>query len=59
MAHGRATLKAMLAALRSARAPKDWISMYLEMTPLIVAAVMCLACWTAAAVAVKLQWRRG
>ena len=34
-------------------------SMYLEITPLIVAAVMCLACWTAAAVAVKMQWRKG
>jgi hypothetical protein len=29
--------------------------MHLEMTPLIVAAVMCLVCWTAAAVAVKMQ----
>jgi hypothetical protein len=52
-------LKAMLPALRSARAPKDWISMYLEMTPLVVATVMCLLCWTAASVAVKLQWRKG
>jgi hypothetical protein len=30
-------------------------SMRLEMTPLIVAAVMCAVCWIAAAVAVKLQ----
>jgi hypothetical protein len=29
--------------------------MHFEMTPLIVAAVMCLACWAAAAVAVKMQ----
>jgi hypothetical protein len=27
----------------------------MEMTPLIVAAMMCLVCWTAAAVAVKMQ----
>ena len=26
-----------------------------EMTPLIVAAVMCLVCWATAAIAVKLQ----
>jgi hypothetical protein len=31
--------------------------MQFEMTPLIVAAVMCLACWVAAAVAVKMQWK--
>lgn len=29
--------------------------MHLEMTPLIVAALMCLVCWTAAAIAVKMQ----
>jgi hypothetical protein len=29
--------------------------MHLEMTPLIVAAVMCLVSWTAAVVAVKMQ----
>ncbi len=29
--------------------------MHFEMTPLIVAAVMCLVCWTAAAIAVKIQ----
>jgi hypothetical protein len=29
--------------------------MHLEMTPMIVVAVMCLVCWTAAVVAVKMQ----
>jgi hypothetical protein len=28
-----------------------------EMKLLIIAAVMCLVCWAAAAVAVKLQWK--
>jgi hypothetical protein len=32
----------------------SFVRMYLEMTPLIVAAMMCLVCW-AAAVAVKMQ----
>ena len=32
--------------------------MHLELTTIIAAAVMCMACWIAAAVAVKLQWKR-
>jgi hypothetical protein len=31
------------------------LEMEVEMTPVVVAAVMCLVCWTAAAVAVKMQ----
>jgi hypothetical protein len=33
--------------------------MHLEMTSLIVVAVLCTVFWTAAAVAVKLQWQKG
>jgi hypothetical protein len=29
--------------------------MHFEMTPLVVAGVMCLVCWVAAAIAVKMQ----